>query len=91
MMILENVDDIQRKSLIGTSLLLPTAEKYKNVTPEKFQQRKAMKAGESSNPLDMLDCECFFKNYLHQLYLEVVLSWTSATYNTLCLAVHFYE
>lgn len=33
------------------------AEKYKNVTPEKFQQRKAMKAGESSNPLDMLDFE----------------------------------
>ncbi|XP_059173370.1 RNA transcription, translation and transport factor protein-like [Physella acuta] len=30
-------------------------EKYKNVTPEKYQQRKNQLQGESSNPLDSLD------------------------------------
>jgi len=33
------------------------AEKYKAITPEKFQQRKANKIGESTNPLDALDFE----------------------------------
>jgi len=32
-------------------------DKYKNITPEKFQQRKANKLGESTNPLDALDFE----------------------------------
>lgn len=32
-------------------------EKYKNITPEKFQQRKSQKVGESSNPFDSLDFE----------------------------------
>lgn len=31
------------------------AEKYKNVTPEQFQQKKTMAMGKSSNPLDALD------------------------------------
>ncbi|XP_012939300.1 RNA transcription, translation and transport factor protein [Aplysia californica] len=32
-------------------------EKFKKITPEKFQQRKAVKVGESTNPLDALDFE----------------------------------
>jgi len=33
------------------------AEKYKTVTPEKYQQKKAQSAGKSNNPLDALDFE----------------------------------
>ena len=47
--------------LIEMCSLYISAEKYSGVTPEKFLQRQSQKAGESSNPLENLDCKlvCF--------------------------------